>query len=124
MLVLLAAIAWLFRRPLEWRDDPALVWECATVSLLTLLYSPITWGQHCVAAIPGFYLVIPSIASGRQLPRWTQWTLGVITFLVLFTNRSIIGRDLSLLLESNHLVTLSLVALLAVVFRCQLRSHE
>lgn len=124
MLVLLGWIVWLLRHPLAGRDDPQLVWECATISLLTLLYSPITWGQHCVAAIPALYLLFRSIAAGRTLPRWMCWTLGGVVFVVLFANRSIIGRDLSLLLESYHLVTFSLVALLVVALGCQRLVHE
>ncbi|HSI11041.1 MAG TPA: glycosyltransferase family 87 protein [Chthoniobacter sp.] len=124
MLVLLGWIVWMLRRPLTGRDDPMLVWECATISLLMLLYSPITWGQHCVAVIPALYLLFRTIAVGHALPRWMYWTLGGVAFVVLFANRSIVGRDLSLLLESYHLVTFCLIALLVVVLGCQRRAHE
>jgi hypothetical protein len=124
MLVVAGWIAWLLRRPLTGRDDPMLVWECATISLLTLLYSPITWGQHCVAAISALYLLFRSIAAGRVLPRWMWWTLGGVVVVVLLANRSIVGRDFSLLLESYHLVTFSLVALLVVTVGCPKPAHE
>jgi hypothetical protein len=124
MITMLGVIFWLFRRPLTGHDDPMLAWECATVSLLTLLYSPITWGQHCVAAIPAFFLIFRSVASGRKLPPWMLWTLGVVAFVVLFTNRSFVGRDFSLSLESYHLVTLSLVALLVIALTLQPRCRE
>ena len=124
MLFLLAAIAWLFRRPLDRRDDPALAWECAAVSLLMLLYSPITWGQHCVATIPALYLVIRSIATGHKFSHWMVWTLGLVGFLLLIANRSILGRDLSLLLESYHFLTLSVMALLIVVLSCRVRFNR
>ncbi len=115
MLALFAAVAWGFRRPLTGRDDPAMVWECATVSLLTLLYSPITWGQHCVATIPAIYLLGRNIATGHRLPPWTQWTLGLTSLVLIVANRSLIGRNLSLVLESYHLVTLCVLALLVMM---------
>jgi hypothetical protein len=124
MLLLLAAVVWMLRHPLVNRDDPMLVWECATISLLTLLYSPITWGQHCVAAIPALYLLFRSIATGQRLARWMYWTLSGVTLVVLLLNRSIIGRDLSLLLESYHLITFCLLALLVVVLWCPKPAHE
>ena len=124
MLILLGAIAWLFRRPLESRNDPAVVWEFAAVSLLMLLYSPITWGQHCVATIPALYLVIRSIATGHKFSHCLAWTLGLVGFLLLIANRSILGRDLSLLLESYHFITLSLMALLIVVVSCRIQFNR
>jgi hypothetical protein len=124
LFILLGAVIWLLRHPFAGRDDPMVVWECATISLLTLLYSPITWGQHCVATIPALYLLLRSIAAGHTFPRWMYWTLGGVAFVVLFANRSIVGRDLSLLLESYHLVTFSLLALLVVVLCCPKPAHE
>ena len=114
LLLGLITIGWLFRKRAS-RADPVIPWECAAISLLMLLYSPITWGQHCVAVIPALYLVIRSFLSGRKQPLWTQCLLGIIAFLLVIENRSIVGRDLSLLLESYHLVTWSLVALLSVL---------
>jgi len=124
MFLLLAAVVWLLRHPLANRNDPMLVWECATISVLTLLYSPITWGQHCVAAIPALYLLFRSIAAGTRLPRWIYWTLGSVALVVILLNRSIFGRDLSLLLESYHLITFCLLALLAVMLWCPKPAHE
>ena len=114
LLLGLITMGWLFRERAS-RDDPTVLWECAAISLLMLLYSPITWGQHCVAVIPALYLIIRSFGSSRKQPLWTLCLLGIIAILLVIENRSIIGRDLSLLLESYHLVTWSLVVLLSVI---------
>jgi alpha-1,2-mannosyltransferase len=114
LLLGLVTIGWLFRKRAS-RDDPAILWECAAISLLMVLYSPISWGQHCVAAIPALYLIIRSFVSGRAHPSWALCVLGAIAFILIIPNRAIIGRNLSLLLESYHLVTWSLVALVIVL---------
>lgn len=114
LLLGLITIGWLFRKRAS-PADPAIPWECAAISLLMLLYSPITWGQHCVAVIPALYLIIRSFLSGCKSPLWTLCLLGIIAFFLVIENRSIVGRDLSLLLESYHLVTWFLVALLGVL---------
>jgi alpha-1,2-mannosyltransferase len=112
LLLGLIMIGWLFRARAS-RD--AVIWECAAISLLMVLYSPITWGQHCVAAIPALYLIIRSFAAGRRQPSWKLCLLGTIAFILVIPNRSIIGGNLSLLLESYHLVTWSLLAMLSLV---------
>ncbi|HEY4283260.1 MAG TPA: glycosyltransferase family 87 protein [Chthoniobacterales bacterium] len=114
LLIGMVTAGWLLRAPVT-RDDPAIVWECAALSLLMLLYSPITWGQHCVAAIPAIYLILRSFASGRRLPSWAMYLLGAVAAVILIPNRSIIGRNASLLVESYHFVTFSLIALLILV---------
>jgi hypothetical protein len=114
LLVGFITMGWLLRGRTT-RDSPAVVWECAALSLLMLLYSPITWGQHCVAAIPAFYLIVRSFASGCRLPGWAVRLLAAVAAVLLIPNRSLIGRDASLLVESYHLVTFSLIALLIIV---------
>jgi alpha-1,2-mannosyltransferase len=52
MALLLAWLAWTFRHPVRRRDDLTVLWGCAAVSILLLLYSPITWRQHYVGVIP------------------------------------------------------------------------
>ena len=110
----LLGIGWLLRSRIS-RDSPAVVWECAALSVLMILYSPISWGQHCVAAIPAVYLVVRSFISHQPQPSWLIWLFGVAAFILLIINRSIIGRDPSVLLESYHLVTWSLIILLGIL---------
>ena len=64
--MLLAYIAWRFRRPASERHDDTILWEGAVVSLLILLYSPLTWRQHCVAVLPAFYLHRPDPSRPRR----------------------------------------------------------
>jgi hypothetical protein len=111
MLAILAAFGWACRRPLPSPADPTVMWECAALAVLTLLYSPITWGQHCVAALPAFFLLTTAWASGRMREPALLRALTVIAAVILLTNRSLIGKPLSLLLESYHLITASLLAL-------------
>jgi len=86
-----------------------------------ILYSPISWGQHCVAAIPAVYLIVRSFISRQPQPCWLIWLFGLAAFILIIVNRSIIGRDPSVLLESYHLVTWSLIILLGILL--YLRMH-
>ncbi|MEX0713186.1 MAG: glycosyltransferase family 87 protein [Pirellulales bacterium] len=114
LLLLLAGVAWTFRQPVERRHDLAVVWECACVSVLALLLSPITWGQHCVALLPLLYLVSRTAVALRRPPAWAQVVLGFYVIVNLVLNRGLIGRDLTLLLHSYHLATLSFLGLLVI----------
>ena len=122
MLALLAAIAWNFRHPPERRDEPAIYWECAAVSLLILLYSPITWGQHCVGVIPAFYLIARTSSARGGIPRWMKAVLAVYVVCILGLNRAFVGRQISWLLDSYHVHTWCLLSLLAVSIACRSRS--
>ncbi|HEX8204356.1 MAG TPA: glycosyltransferase family 87 protein [Isosphaeraceae bacterium] len=119
MVALLAAVAWAFRRPVARRDGLTPLWECAAVSVLMLLYSPITWRQHCVGVLPAFYLIAHMAVARGGLPRWMTRTLGVYALLVLVLDRGVVGRDLTLLLDSYSVTTWSLLALLAVTLGCR-----
>jgi alpha-1,2-mannosyltransferase len=111
MLAILGAFGWACRRPLRAPDDPAVMWECAAVAALMPLFSPIAWGQHCVTTLPAFFLLSCAVATGRLRGRAIQWALAAVAAIILLTNRSLIGKPLSLLLESYHLVTAALLAL-------------
>lgn len=113
LLAIVGFVAVRFREPVVDRDDPALAWEFATVAILMLLASPITWGHHCVATIPATILLASSALRTRW-PRWMMAAAGGYSFIVLVLNRSIIGRELSELAESYHVVTVSLLLLLAL----------
>ena len=114
MAALLLHAVWRCRHPLAGRDDPALSWECALVSILILLYSPITWKQHCVGVLPALYLVCRRLAAGSALPRWALGALGGYTLLVVVLNRTLVGAQVTKLLDAYHLKTLALLLLGAV----------
>ena len=115
MFALIAWIAWLFRSPVGARDDPLLLWEFAAVSLLILLYSPITWGQHCVGVIPALFLISRRISMRRPLAGWMKVLLGWYVLATLVLNRGVVGADVAHLLESYHIETWAILSLLAVV---------
>ncbi len=117
LLGLVAGVAWWFRRPVVHRDDPQWLWEAAAVSVLLLLLSPITWGQHCVGVLPAFYLMMRKTVAGKYLPAWTKAVVWAYIAGMLLLNREVIGKDLTYLLDSYRLPTLFLLALLAVALR-------
>jgi hypothetical protein len=113
-----------------------------------LLLSPITWQQHCVGVLPAFYLVARTLTFWGQRARETEpaldsqpfgvgrflapgrvvltpalasrllAALALWTFWVLLLNRTLVGRSFTLLLDSYHVVTWSLVMLLVAVMAC------
>ena len=109
--------AFLFRRRIVDRDNPAWLWEAAAVSVLILLLSPITWGQHCVGVLPPFYLLMRRRVFGKPLPGWTRIVLWAFIAGMLLLNREFIGKDLTYLLDSYRLPTLFLLGVLAVLLR-------
>lgn len=109
--------AYQFRRPADDRSDPAWLWEAAAVSVMILLLSPITWGQHCVGVLPAFYLLTRRRVSGKDLPVWTKTVIWVYVLGILLLNRQVLGRDLTYLLDSYRFPTLMMLGLLAVVMR-------
>jgi len=115
LLIIAGAVAWVFRQPVVLRDDTVIIWECAAISLLILLYSPITWGHHCVGTIPALYMIMRTAIYNGGLYPWMWSLLGFYTFFILLLNRSIVGKNLSYLLDSYHMHTWSVLALLIIV---------
>ncbi|HBZ53768.1 MAG TPA: hypothetical protein DEO88_00050 [Syntrophobacteraceae bacterium] len=118
MLGLLLLVAWWFRGLPRSRDDPVLVWEWAAVSLLILLYSPVTWTQHCVGVLPALYLICRAFLARCPIPRLVLYLLGAYGLLVVVLNRTFVGRDLTKLLDSYRVKTLAILLLLAAVLMC------
>ncbi len=112
LLALLAATACSARGPIVRRDDLAVVWQCAGISTLMLLLSPITWYQHAVALVPVFYLLARTAAVRGALPRTTVIVLAAFIFINLVLARGLIGREASQLLASYHPNTFLFLALL------------
>jgi hypothetical protein len=120
---LVVAVAWAFRAPVRDRRGSAVLWECAAVSVLILLLSPITWGQHCVGVLPACYLFVRSAWSSRNadaeqsgpaLPRWAFAAVGGYVLCVLVLDRTLLGREWTYLLDSYRIATGCLVAWVAV----------
>ncbi|QDV15428.1 hypothetical protein Pan153_00420 [Gimesia panareensis] len=105
MLAFLGFVAWLFRRHYDDRSDERILWECAVVSIMILLYSPVTWGQHCVGIFPGIYLLIRSSMSRKQFTKPLKIGIGVFACMVLVLNRAFVGKFYSELLGTYHTST-------------------
>src|SRR5262249_40458246 len=81
--------------------------ETSGLLLLMLLFSPVTWLQHFVFALPAIYWVV-----WEQQAKPRAWRLsGIILFaiLALLMNRELLGRQTYLLLLSYHTHTLCLL---------------
>jgi alpha-1,2-mannosyltransferase len=119
MVTLLIVVVWLFRKKVSARTDPAILFECAAVSLLILLYSPITWKQHCVGVLPALFLICRSGFAGRPIPRWALGAVAVYALFALVLSREIIGQDLVKLLDSYRVKTIAIVLLMSALLGCR-----
>jgi alpha-1,2-mannosyltransferase len=122
MAALLAVIFWSFLHPITARNDPAILWECAAILVLILLYSPVTWKQHCVGVLPAWYLWCRSMTTRVRLPRWMFGATAFYVVAVVVLNRGLIGANATHLLDSYHLKTMALLSLLAVTVICARRA--
>ncbi|MGB8355707.1 MAG: glycosyltransferase family 87 protein [Chthoniobacteraceae bacterium] len=110
------AVVWCFSRSPREFESLAFLWECAIVSLLMLLFSPITWGEHCVGVIPAVYLILMRVNSRKSVAPWMRRSFILVVAIFIALNRSFIGFTLSELLESYHAITFCLIALAAIAF--------
>ena len=118
MLAFIGLVAWRFRRRASEAGHPmVLPLELATVSALALLYSPITWKQHCVSLLPALFLLALCSLQWNRVSRWMWCALLYYVVFALVLTRDAVGRPFSILLESYHVVTwailLLVIALLA-----------
>ncbi len=118
--VLVLSVAWQFRRPVRSRTDRVFLWEAAAVSVMILLLSPLTWGQHCVGVIPAVYFLIREAFYRRSCSRPGLVVLGMFSVFILLLNRGLIGKQATYLLDSYYTTTWCLAAVLWLV----LRSHQ
>lgn len=115
MLILLAIFLWWSRRAVVSRHEPRLLWELAALSILMLLFSPITWGQHSVALLPASYFVATLFLARGPLPRWMLALLALFVLFVPILSRDLVGRDFAALLASYHVETFAIIGLFCVV---------
>lgn len=122
LLLIALAVAWQFRHRVVDRESPEMLWECAAISLAMLLYSPITWTQHCVGVLPCLYLLILSRRTPGAVPAWCWGVVVVYVLAILVLNRAVLGRELALLLLSYHVHTWSILGLLSATLACHHRA--
>jgi alpha-1,2-mannosyltransferase len=125
MLTFIGIVAWRFRRRASDERHPAVLpLELATVSALSLLYSPITWKQHCVSLLPALFLLTVCSLQWNRVSRWMWCALLYYLVFALVLTRDAVGRPFSILLESYHVVTwaILLVVILLLVWHRRLPS--
>jgi len=105
-------------RPVS-RNSIEIVWECAAVSILILLFSPITWVQHAVGVLPGLYLICRAAFAGWRFSRWQTTAMGAFAIFCLIMNRFFFGRDFIKLANAYRVKTLGFILLLSVVLACR-----
>ncbi|MGH7832773.1 MAG: glycosyltransferase family 87 protein [Candidatus Binatia bacterium] len=116
---LLLIVAWSLRSKISDRGDLSVLYECAAVSLLLLLYSPITWKQHCVGVLPALFLICRHGFAGQPLPRWVVGAVTVYALFAAVLSRGVIGRDLVKLLDGYRVKTIAILLLMAAVLACR-----
>ncbi|WP_197440407.1 glycosyltransferase family 87 protein [Polystyrenella longa] len=118
---LLALILTRIPRQVTNRTAESLPWEFALGSVLILLYSPITWGQHCVGLFPFFFLAGYEVLYQRKGSFALAGAVGFYILVNLVLNRGLIGKDLTWIIDSYHLPTFSM--LLFVPFLLKFRAE-
>lgn len=118
LLVIAAATAWLFRHRVSDRNDVRILWECAAVSVAVLLYSPLTWAQHCPAVLPAFYFIFRAGFNRRKVPDDAVAALAYFFVVVCVLQSGLIGWRLTGLLDAYHLRNFALLGIFWATLRC------
>lgn len=124
MAALLIWSAWLMRHRPKDRNSPDAIWECAAVSILILLFSPITWVQHAVGVLPALFLICRAVFTGRRLSRWQTAAMGTYVIFCVIMSRFFCGREFIKLANSYRVKTLGFILLLSVVLALKSVKHE
>jgi alpha-1,2-mannosyltransferase len=118
LLAIALVTAWIFRRRVTNRDDPRILWECAAVSVAMLLYSPLTWAQHCPGVLPAFYFIFRAGLAGERLPGFVRWVVVVFFVLMVVLARGVIGQRWMGLMDAYHLRNFCLLGLFVSALAC------
>lgn len=118
ILLLGAVIALCMRR--SWTGDMGkqrLLKDWAVACVFAALLSPLCWKQHLVVLIPAVYLVARWLLSGPSVTRGQVALIAFCSAAWLFSHRLVLGRELTLVLQSYHLMTWSALALVWLVMK-------
>jgi len=111
LLVLGGIFCWCTHR--RWQEPRGMLGEVSALLLLMLLFSPVTWLQHFIFALPAIFWVV---AEQQARPRTLRlWGIALFAILSLLMNRELLGRQSYLLLLSYYTHTLCLLLLFALV---------
>lgn len=119
LLLIAAATAWLFCHRATDHNDPRILWECAAVAIAILLYSPLTWGQHCPGVLPALYFMFRAAFAGQRLPRFVPSVLITFFIIICVLQRGLLHDRLAGLLDAYHLRNFTLLALFWATLRCR-----
>jgi len=119
LLVIAAWTAWLFRHSVKDHGDPRVLWECAAVSIAILLYSPLTWAQHCPGVLPALYFMFRAAFAGERLPRGVDGVLIAFFIIICVLERGMVGGRWSGLMDAYHVRNFALLALFWATVRCR-----
>ncbi|MDB6148664.1 MAG: hypothetical protein JWQ44_112 [Chthoniobacter sp.] len=108
--------AWVFRRPGRFTSRFDLARELAVVAMLSAVLSPICWRQHLVLMLP---LVMVVLWDGFRAPmkRWEQVILVGVWCCIWLPQRELLGRNLSVVIDSYKLPTIACLALMFLALR-------
>lgn len=124
MAALLVSMAWLMRKKPSGRNSPEAIWECAALSILILLFSPITWVQHAVGILPALYLICRAAFAGLRFSRWQSVAIGLYIVFCVAMSRFFFGREFIKLANAYRLKTIGFILLLCVVMAFSRRFSE
>jgi alpha-1,2-mannosyltransferase len=113
ILMLALVFCWRARKTWKGSEPRVVLGETSALLLLVLLFSPVTWLQHFVFALPAIFFIVTEPPSSSE--RLTRWLLGFYVILALVINRELVGKENYLLLLSYHTHTLCLLLLFALV---------
>lgn len=116
MVALLLALAVWSRHPPARRDDPHLKWEMAAVGVLTLLFSPVAWTQHCVALIPACYFAAALVVRRESLPYGIWFVLFGFFLVCCLAGRDIVPHQVDEAITAWGIATFCMVGLFAILF--------
>ncbi len=118
ILALLAALAWMTRRPAGTEGARHLPSEWGAVIVLATLLSPFCWKQHLVVCLPALFLIgREQLATSHQI-RWRTWAIGAFAAIVSLSARGILGEQLADLVLSYKSFTIAgLIALVLLMTR-------
>lgn len=112
MISLLGLCAWFSRRPFQGPGDPKWAQDCAATFILALLFSPVTWDQHLVWAIPAACVVVAAAAQmSGELSRAGYVMLAVYVVLTMVLNYEVVGSARWEALKSYHHLGIAMLIL-------------
>jgi hypothetical protein len=116
LVVLGLLLAWRCRKRWTTQDgQPDLAAEWAAACILCAILSPVCWKQHLVLIAPAVFLAVRSVLAGGPWVVWRSTALGAIGGVILLSREFVVGKAMTLVLQSYKLDTFAVLLLLLVV---------